>query len=275
MGLLDKSAKTSKVQDILEKHFESKIWDIPDFDYTDKKRSSHPQWLGVACEIVFYFSVLAHVRPKEYSPLEVIKNAYQFEDEEIKLCKKDVKLLVQKAWEHAAWRIPHASSDKAPPFDSDDMLYLEKKFTWFKKVNTGVTKCDPRFHKLGGDAILCKKNEWEIVEIKNDTCSKRKKTWINQALLLFLKKYYESVFKVDIAAFNEFLPWPDFLGKSPKPIKNREAKLEKHCISEKAKVSIVCPMAEKVFSFYPLKHLRRVSKGCAFADAIKDCRDYF
>lgn len=275
MGFLDKSAKTSKVQNILKEYFEDKIWDIEDFDCTKQKTGLNPQWLGVACEIVFYFSILSHVDKKEKSPIDVIKNAYQFEDIEIRKCRKNNDELVQMAWDHAAWRIPNGKTNKPPILEADDKKYLAKKLNWFKKINEGVTKCDPRFYKLGGDAILFKKNEWELIEIKNDRCSTKKSAWINQALLLFLKKYYESVFKVDNAAFRKFLPWPSFIPNPPKPIKNREEKLLTHCISEKAKISIVCPRAEKVFSFYPLKHLRKKAKECAFVDVIEVCRDYF
>lgn len=262
MGYLDKSAKTEETQDLLKAFFKPKVWKLPDFDLSNETVSSNPQWLGIACEITFYFAVLSEVPKNEQSPIDVLQYAYGFSEKEITLCTKDIEVLVSMAWKHAAWRIPQKKkSVKNPPFEKQAIEYLKKKYIWFKKIVKGTTKCDPRFFKLGGDAIILKNGKWEVIEIKNDSSSARKNAWVNQALLLFLKKYYESVIKVDQSVF--WVPFyfvGDPVPRKPAPVKNKAEKLFAHCISEDAIVSIVCPRPEVIFSFSPLKEIRKTEK---------------
>jgi hypothetical protein len=262
MGYLDKSAKTGETQELLKAFFKPKVWKLPDFDLRETTVSSSPQWLGIACEITFYFAILSEVPKNEQSPIDVLKYAYGFCDKEIVLSTKDLEVLVSMAWKHSAWRIPQKKKNvKTPPFEIQAREYLKKKYIWFKEIVKGTTKCDPRFFKLGGDAIILKNGKWQLIEMKNDVSSARKNAWINQALLLFLKKYYESVSKVDESVF--WVPF-HFVGdpvpRRPAPVKNKAEKLFTHCISEDAIVSIVCPMPEIIFSFSPLKEIRRTEK---------------
>lgn len=262
MGYLDKSAKTNETQQVLQDFFKPRIWKLPDFNLDDKVISSSPQWLGIACEVVFYFSLLSQVPKEEQSPIEVLQYAYGFREEEIEKTASNLDSLAEKAWEHAAWRIPKKNKNRENPLlEQSAKEFLEKKFFWFKAFLKGVKKCDPRFFKLGGDANIYKDGRWEIIEMKNDSNSSRKKSWISQTLLLFLKKYYESVIKVDrsmfwVPIYYRGLPAP----RKPAPAKDRPEKLLKHCISEDARVTILCPRPEIAFSFIPLKELRSPSK---------------